>query len=259
MPDERDEKHLDEYLEGDSEVSRLYRLGAAEEPDPALDDAILARARRAVGSRPRVVHSPFARHWMVPTSLAAVLVISVSAVLLVPGPETTPEAPFERGLEAPAADVTEHWRDAESAPAGLREAEPASRPDADDAGRAPETRAGDAPPARKRAAGAAGKAVLQRGEFAAEEQATPTAEPAPATGAASGVAPAPPGAGAVRAPEGTVRDDPARWVRLIETLVATREEERARQSLREFLVRYPDYPLPESLRALAQSLEAPTR
>ena len=81
-PEERDDKLLQEYLAGDSALSRLYRDRATEQPDAHLDATIRARAHAAVARDARVAHSPFARNWMVPTSLAAVLVLSVSVVVL---------------------------------------------------------------------------------------------------------------------------------------------------------------------------------
>lgn len=85
-PKERDDELIERYLQGDSELSRIYRRHADEQPDAALDARILAEAHRAVARDARVAHSPFARNWMVPTSLAAVLVLSVSIVLLMPDP-----------------------------------------------------------------------------------------------------------------------------------------------------------------------------
>ena len=97
-PKERDDDLLQEYLEGDSELSRLYRRGADEEPGASLDERILAEARRAVSTRRKVAHSPFARHWMVPTSLAAVLVLSVSVVLMMPEPALDTDTDLDRKL-----------------------------------------------------------------------------------------------------------------------------------------------------------------
>jgi hypothetical protein len=55
--------------ERDEKVARAYRALGGEEPPRALDDAILARARRR------------ASHWRVPLSIAAVLVLAVGVTL----------------------------------------------------------------------------------------------------------------------------------------------------------------------------------
>lgn len=72
---------FDQYLKGDSRLSRAYKETAAVEPPPQLDAAILAAARRAAGSRPRSRFSPFGQSWRVPLAAAAVLVLSVGLVM----------------------------------------------------------------------------------------------------------------------------------------------------------------------------------
>ena len=101
-PQERDDKLLQEYLAGDSALSRLYRDRATEQPDARLDATIRARAHAAVARDARVAHSPFAHNWIVPTSLAAVLVLSVSVVVLMPEPVDVPKRE-EAGAAAQAA------------------------------------------------------------------------------------------------------------------------------------------------------------
>jgi hypothetical protein len=80
-PNDRD-RSLDEYLRGDSPVSRAYREEAQELPPAHLDARILAEASRAGAAAQRVAKSPFSSNWMVPASLAAVLVLTVSVVVL---------------------------------------------------------------------------------------------------------------------------------------------------------------------------------
>ena len=97
--------------ERDEQLSSIYRAVPAEAPPPALDDAIRAAARREVGARPRRAGAPFAR-WQMPLSIAAVLVLCVSLVVLMrdEGGELTQvpraEAPAARDREpAPSASV----------------------------------------------------------------------------------------------------------------------------------------------------------
>jgi hypothetical protein len=61
-------------------LDRLYRAAGREEPPAELDAAIRAAARREVGAGPRSISR--LRAWRVPISLAAVLVLSASLVML---------------------------------------------------------------------------------------------------------------------------------------------------------------------------------
>jgi hypothetical protein len=76
-----------------SEVSERYRAGVEDEPSARLDAAVLAAARREL-EQPRQ-----RRNWQMPVSIAAMLVIGVSLVLLVRDNE--PPLP---SLDRPAAD-----------------------------------------------------------------------------------------------------------------------------------------------------------
>ena len=78
-------------LPQDKQISRAYQALDKETTPTALDDRILAAARREVGSRPQKVS--FSRRWAIPVSVAAVIVLSVSLFTMqqVPMPlETTP-------------------------------------------------------------------------------------------------------------------------------------------------------------------------
>ena len=79
---DQDDGELQAYLRGDSALSKAYRALTREEPSTRLDRVILAKARRA-SPRPGA-HHPFASHWMVPVSLAAVLLIGIGLVSLIP-------------------------------------------------------------------------------------------------------------------------------------------------------------------------------
>ena len=96
----------------DEELSRRYRDLAREEPPRALDDAILAAARREVRSHPAPLVAPSGRRrWFVPVAAAAVIVLSAVVTLHVqreqPGidsPEYAPP-PAARKDEAPPPAV----------------------------------------------------------------------------------------------------------------------------------------------------------
>ena len=93
----------------DARLDRLYREAAREAPPAHLDAPILAAARREVGARPRSLTSTL-RRWHVPFSIAAVVIVSVSLVILVSeeggeqvGPAPVPAvAPIAEQPVAPA-------------------------------------------------------------------------------------------------------------------------------------------------------------
>ena len=65
----------------DAHLDAAYRAGAREKPGVHLDDAIRAAARRVAGAGPRR-GSDRLRQWTLPVSLAAVVVLSFTVVLL---------------------------------------------------------------------------------------------------------------------------------------------------------------------------------
>ena len=269
-PRERDQDLLQEYLEGDSALSRLYRRDADEQPDARIDARILAEARRAVAPKRRVARSPFARHWMVPTSLAAVLVLSVSIVLLLPEPILEPPVEYDRAVQpTPAPGAVSAPRPAQPA-TGLRDAAPAAEQEAG-GGRTSGSLRRQAPAAEQRADQPLGESSGKRETPAPKRKRLGGSEAksrpaAPAAGvaekAASEAAPralyeSAPGADAI--PADALQADPAAWLRFIESLLADDHREAARDNLRAFLARYPEFPLPAALGPLAASLDAESR
>ena len=104
--------------ERDDELTAYYRAASADAPPAALDDAIRAAARRAVGARPRPAGFAFPHSWRVPLSVAAVMVLSVSMVTLLR--EEAPElAEPPRAGQAPV--------ELERKPAAAAELESATR------------------------------------------------------------------------------------------------------------------------------------
>lgn len=93
----KDDRLLDEYLRGDSPLSRAYRETGREEPPAHLDAAILAQAEAAVGTRRKP-------RWFMPLSLAATVVLSIGVVLLMSREGVTP-VPMETPLPTPGAPV----------------------------------------------------------------------------------------------------------------------------------------------------------
>lgn len=93
----KDDRLLDEYLRGDSPLSRAYRETGREEPPAHLDAAILAQAKAAAAPRRR--GKP---RWFMPLSLAATVVLSVGVVLLLSREGVTP-VPMETPSPMPDA------------------------------------------------------------------------------------------------------------------------------------------------------------
>ncbi|MEO8441055.1 MAG: hypothetical protein ABI547_01070 [Betaproteobacteria bacterium] len=86
----------------DAKLTALYRDVARDAPPPALDAAILAAARREVGARPRPAGFSFARAWRGPLSVAAVVVLSVSLVMLMR--EEAPDVVAPPRADVPVAE-----------------------------------------------------------------------------------------------------------------------------------------------------------
>ncbi|GMQ90471.1 MAG: hypothetical protein BMS9Abin10_0854 [Gammaproteobacteria bacterium] len=109
-PKEPIDRTLTEYLKNGSVLSRAYKEAAVEEPSPALDAAVLQNARRAGAEHTRAGRGPFARSWLVPASLAAVLLLAVGLVTFVSregadklSPESVPRGKLEAIEAQPAA------------------------------------------------------------------------------------------------------------------------------------------------------------
>lgn len=79
MSDQKDNQILEDYLKGNSDLSRQYRAESANEPPAHLDAAILSAAKKAADSNASGSGASNSR-WYVPLSLAAVVVISFSVV-----------------------------------------------------------------------------------------------------------------------------------------------------------------------------------
>lgn len=79
--DENQNKEVDTYLQGNSELSTLYAEMPAVDFPHHLDAAILAEAHRAVGSRPGAKPK---RRWTIPLSMVATLFLAVMVGLQLP-------------------------------------------------------------------------------------------------------------------------------------------------------------------------------
>lgn len=77
------DRELEQILVDSAALRRGYRTASQEEPPVALDAAIRAAARRETRTRPRPVGSAFGTSWRIPTSIAAVVVLSVTVTVMV--------------------------------------------------------------------------------------------------------------------------------------------------------------------------------
>jgi ribonuclease E len=218
--------------ERDPQVSNRYRELGAEEPPRALDEAILAAARRPARS--------WTQRWAVPLSLAAVVVLSVTVTLRIQHEQPALEAPAEvrapASKEAARPDAAQRQETIKAEKAD----KPAPRKEPVPFQPAPQTRppAAAEPPAKVRDEAPA--------RSAAEAAAAAPAPPAPASraerraesGAAGAVAPqaAPQQALSKRAAE-----TPERELERIAQLRRDGRHEDADKALAEFRKRHPDY------------------
>jgi len=267
----------------DPRVSAGYQALGREHPPEALDAAILAASRRAVGAGPR--RGPL-RRWALPVSIAAVVVLTMSLVVRIelerPDLETaTPVPVAPQVLEEKAAQRADK-KEADAALA-KRNAQPAAKPKSQALEAAPAP-APSAPAEVERARGEgqvmrapAAPAPAPARQFVPEPPAA--GAPAPAASSAPsalGAASAP--AGASEAPaarlssenEGAGRtanqaaledrakasadtvgkrdESPRAWLERIARLRREGRVKEADESLADFRKRYPDYEIPKDLR-----------
>jgi hypothetical protein len=110
-------------IERDHEVDAAWRAASREEPPPALDAAIRAEARRAVGAVPGRRRN---KHWWYPLAAAAtVAVLAVSIVQLMPPEQVAPTVVAEQSA-APRAAQNEVRRQSAGADARLAGPPPAA-------------------------------------------------------------------------------------------------------------------------------------
>jgi len=249
-----EEQELEEQR---SRLSGHYRAGSTEEPPAHLDAAILAAARR------EVERSRFRRNWHLPASIAAVLVIGVSLALMtseiedpLPPPDTS--AGVVAGEARQAAPALAMKRESQTRPASRPGIERESRPSrersassdreadtrqnsvagrADSAAEAPSVAApAPAPALQQFEAAAPSESVAEQKSALADSEQGKRATSALRTEAApSSAAPT---------------DAPEEWLKRIGDLLRNGKTAQAREQLAEFRKRYPDYRLPETLRAL---------
>lgn len=243
-PKEPIDRALEEYLKNDSELSRAYKEAAGEKPPAALDAAILEEARRAVDHGGRVARGPFARTWLVPASLAAVLLLTVGLVTFVSresGEAPSPAGAPRRALEADRVQSQQ--------PRSKLEAQAPAAPLAEEPALMKQQKA----PAEKKAAPAPPPAKMRTD---APASVTPAMVPAESTerrrardevggqGKEDKREQRPPAA--LTATEMRALS-PEEWLKRIAQLREQGKHDEAEASLAAFKKRYPDYPIEKFL------------
>lgn len=260
----------------DPRVSAGYRALGEERPPQALDDAILAASRRAVGAGPRRAGASRVRRWALPVSIAAVVVLTMSLVVRIqlerpdletPLPSATLEKPAgdakeevaalskrnelqraEPKMGAAAPAVAERERDAMRAPAAPAPA-PAATP--------PARQFVPEPPARKQAPAEAAPSQLgapsspapAAAPSAGEERAAPALREDAATAGRVASGAALQDRAQASAEVAAKKDEaPREWLERIARLRREGRAKEADESLAEFRRRYPDYEIPKDLR-----------
>lgn len=262
-------------IEHDPQLSAEYRAASDELPPIALDDRIRAAARREAGAGPRRKSRWSA--WQMPVSLAAVVLLSVTVVLMM---REEGVDRVEPDLPPPAAEALAPKSAAEpAAQARIAEAPLPSRPQASPPAVTGASQAKPAPPLAEAAPPVMAKAqpaaevpvpaatVALRDESTAERNVAPAREAArpmlrsAPTGAAADIAAGPAArkatpAAAMSAPvperllwQDLVNEPAEKWVqRIVEWRRAGRGAD-VDALVAEFRRRFPDHPLPDEAAA----------
>ena len=207
--------------EHDPDISELYRATRTAEPTAALDEKVLAQARRAARQR--------RRRWLLPLSTAAVVMVGLTLTLRMVDQEKHLPTMEDYAVEQEAPSKMLERRPASPRPmlqerTALTEMKKEKRlrttPPATDMA---------VEPSRARPLSAPAKS-LDRLESVEQEEGE----------IASGVSIA----------------EPRRWLQEIERLIETNQTEQAKAALLKFRRAYPDYPIPERLRAFIGNEDA---
>jgi hypothetical protein len=271
--------------ERDPKISAAYRELGAEEPPRALDDAILAAARREAGARPASLAQRAGRQrWYAPLATAAVLVLAVALTWNMqreqPGVESpaqpaaapppaadravakTAETMLEKEIPAPATaeDVKVARHKAEARPAIPAAVAPAAAPEpkpfkTDQPAMGSPARSDES---RSAASGVTGslsqplEALAARDrQAAARAEVGESAKPADSAVSAASAERANRGVAAAapaRMQAQNLADTPERELERIAELRAKGSHDEADKALAEFRKRYPEYRIPEAMR-----------
>ena len=239
--------------ERNARLDRLYGETAGQEPPAHLDAAIRAAARREVDAGPRPMASRF-RQWRVPVSIAAVVVLSASLVILVREEGGAPLEMAPSASSTPKSSAADAARQPPAQPAPLPEA--ASTPSAtrnEAAAQAPAAPVLREAPAARRAAP---DRMVEERSAAAEP--VGGARPRPFPGAPGDQTAAPAAAPTAPAPGG-LRDEPAAREDSIKGVDAGRSKAESESGERRPLSRVEETAKPGDADSAAPSTPAPPK
>ena len=255
-------------MNDEAKISQRYRELEAQEPPRALDDAILAAARRKAGARPGFPGRAAPRRWYAPLAATAVLVLAVAVTLNMqreqPGNEFAPpqavsppdadkkavkETANEIVIPAVVEEVKIPRRKSAEQPVPAVAAAPtipaAPEPKpfaADQAAASPSVRADES---RGAASSVTGTLARQAEERTSRDAAARVPQPGPVQALAKRAE----RAEAQAAPQAQKEaDTPERELERIAGLRAQGRHDEADSALADFRKRYPDYRIPDPMR-----------
>ena len=233
-------------MSDERKVSERYRSLSREEPPRHLDDAILAAARRAAGTRPAPLVVPTGRQrWYFPLAAAAIIVLAVAVTTHVEREQPDPEAQVLAPASAPEASKEEAAKPQVFAP----DPKPTPSPPADERTASEQKAFNHQRRAEPKPAPSQKQAAPESRERGARRDAAPLADlqkaaPARESGRADAQARAAQPA-AVGALSGAIATDrlvsPEQALQGIADLRRQGRHEEADKALAEFRKRYPDY------------------
>jgi hypothetical protein len=224
----------DDMLEHDPHISALYRKTGNIEPPASLDETVLANARRAVRQR--------RNRWMLPLSTAAVLMLGLTVLLKLnsewqPTPKLEDSAPTSAANEDKLAEAPIRMMAKKAAPApaetrALKSAPPSIATAPRD--EQPRKTAREKTEIAKMLGSASDTAPISDSAIQQAEKSKDTESPV-----ITGMAQA----------EQKVLE-PKEWIKKIRKLLEAKKQDEAEKELKAFRKRYPDYKLPDDLKAL---------
>ncbi|MBU1426544.1 MAG: hypothetical protein KJ681_13120 [Gammaproteobacteria bacterium] len=255
------DRELDTYLQGKTEVSRLYADAPQIEPPDHLDAAILAEAHRAVNARPGAKPK---RRWAIPLGMVASLFAVVMIGLQLPhmlGEPALQQVPMEArvaaSMDESAAAPVPPAKQARSRSLAMDSAKSESAADKPAAAAAeayaqPAAPMAAAPAPVVRRSELREEAVLQSAGTLAKEKKSNDVGGSNLTDApAAAVLASPPTVQLERALKKDEADKtnlrPEDWLARIGKLKQEGKLEDAKKELAEFRKRYPEYPVPKAL------------
>lgn len=243
-----EDRELERYLQRGDALSRAYAALKSERPSPALDQAVLARARDVLQGQPRVGKIRH-RRWPAITALAATVLLSFALVMRIAlEPDAQPErspapSPLESRRPVIETEIRAASEQAEQAPAIAEPVPPRFEPkslERTESARAPAERAtagGLVAPSAQQETRQPAYAISP--QSSTTQSITVTAQPSADVSSGTAVSSARMHDESLAKQEST--KSPEVWLEEIEQLRAAGELEAAERELERFRAAYPGY------------------